>query len=43
MYSVNWKYIINKETSRIPILFMVDLHSYLTQGDHYALLTEQSA
>jgi hypothetical protein len=36
------KYIINKKASRILKLFMVDLHSYLTWGDHYALLTEQS-
>jgi hypothetical protein len=32
-----------KKASRILSLFMIDLHSYLTRGDHYALLTEQSA
>jgi hypothetical protein len=32
-----------KKASRILSSFMIDLHSYLTQGDHYALLTEQSA
>jgi hypothetical protein len=43
MYSVKWKYVINKkEVSKILSLFTIDLHSYLTQGDHYALLTEQS-
>jgi hypothetical protein len=43
MYSIKWKYVINKgEVSRILNLFTIDLHSYLTQGDHYALLTEQS-
>jgi hypothetical protein len=43
VYSVKWKYVINKEkVSRILNLFTVDLHSYLTRGDHYALLTEQS-
>jgi hypothetical protein len=32
-----------KKASRILSLFMIDLHSYLTRGDHYTLLTEQSA
>jgi hypothetical protein len=31
-----------KKASRILSLFMIDLHSYLTRGDHYALLMEQS-
>jgi hypothetical protein len=44
MYSVKWKYIINKkEVSKILSSFTIDLHSFLTRGDHYALLTEQSA
>jgi hypothetical protein len=44
MYSVKWKYVINKkEVSKILSSFTIDLHSYLTRGDHYALLTEQSA
>jgi hypothetical protein len=44
MYSVKWKCVMNKKgVSKILSLFMIDLHSYLTQGDHYALLTEQSA
>jgi hypothetical protein len=43
MYSVKWKYVINKkEVSKKLSSFMIDLHSYLTWGDHYALLTEQS-
>jgi hypothetical protein len=43
MYSVKWKYVINKkEVSKILSLFTIDLHSYLTRGDHYALPTEQS-
>jgi hypothetical protein len=37
------KHIINKKTSRALKLFIVNLHSYLTQGDHYTLPTEQSA
>jgi hypothetical protein len=28
--------------AEILSLFTIDLHSYLTRGDHYALLTEQS-
>jgi hypothetical protein len=32
-----------KKASRILSLFIIDLHSYLTRGDHYALLTEQPA
>ena len=44
MYSVKWKYVINKKgVSKILNLFTIDLHAYLTRGDHYALLTEQSA
>jgi hypothetical protein len=44
MYSVKWKYVINKKgVSKILSLFTIDLPSYLTRGDHYALLTEQSA
>jgi hypothetical protein len=43
MYSVKWKYVINKkEVSKILSSFTIDLRSYLTWGDHYALLTEQS-
>jgi hypothetical protein len=43
MYSVKWKYVINKkEVSKILSSFTIDLHAYLTQGDHYALLTEKS-
>jgi hypothetical protein len=39
MYSVKWKYVINKKkASKILSLFMINLHSYLTRGDHYALL-----
>ena len=39
MYSVKWKYVINKKgVSKILSLFTIDLHSYLTRGDHYALL-----
>jgi hypothetical protein len=36
------KYIINKKTSKALKLFTVNLRAYLTQGDHYTLLTEQS-
>jgi hypothetical protein len=38
------KCIINKKTpfSKALKLFTVNLHAYLTQGDHYTLLTEQS-
>jgi hypothetical protein len=39
MYSVKWKYVINKKkASKILSLFMINLHSYLTRGDHYALM-----
>jgi hypothetical protein len=43
MYSVKWKYVINKrEVSKILSSFTIDLHAYLTRGDHYAQLMEQS-
>jgi hypothetical protein len=32
-----------KKASKILSLIMIDLHSYLTRGDHYTLLSEQSA
>jgi uncharacterized phage-like protein YoqJ len=39
MYSVKWKHVINKKgVSKIINLFTIDLNSYLTRGDHYALL-----
>jgi hypothetical protein len=39
MYSVKWKYVINKKkASKILSLFMINLRSYLTWGDHYALM-----
>jgi hypothetical protein len=45
LYSVIGKYIINKKTSfsKALELFIVNLHAYSTQGDHYTLPTEQSA
>ena len=44
LYSVIGKYIINKKTSfsKALKLFIVNLHTYSTQGDHYTLLMEQS-
>jgi hypothetical protein len=44
LYSVIGKYTINKKTSfsKALELFIVNLHAYSTQGDHYTLLTEQS-
>jgi hypothetical protein len=37
------KYIINKKTSfsKALELFIINLHTYSTQGDHYTLLMEQ--
>jgi hypothetical protein len=45
LYSVIGRYTINKMTSfsKALELFIVNLHTYSTQGDHYTLQTEQSA